>query len=553
MRARSVSLRKTESKPVAIRAFRPRARVASFPFIVDPKATSRERALARFAEELSPAHGPEFFELLVEFVAECLGFDVVVIAELPAGGDGQLRPVATYPANARANRVMSALIGSHCDRLVETGFSRLDQVDGRECFNLPISSAAGRPLGVICGIGRAAGLDDATMSMLCRIVADRAAAEIERLRAQREAERRDALVIGLIAETHDVVAVVDADGTLSSASPAIERVLGYPADGRAGLTITDLVHPLDRELVESLLRISGGQGYSVEARLRRQDGVWLTMAVTVAEHCDADGRAFKVLSARDLTDQRRLEDRLRQSQKTETIGRMVTGIAHDFGNILMVLRSHADVMRLRTAADDPRHSSVDAIEEAVLRGADLARQLLAFSRHREFELKRIDLNTAVEQSTALLRRLVGSSIRLETRLSADARYVAADPTQIEQIILNLTLNARDAMPNGGTITFVTGPVNGAAPLPAIVAAAPDAYVEFSVTDTGCGISEAVLPHIFEPLFTTKSEGAGTGIGLATVHDIVSRHSGCIEVTSKEGQGSTFRVFLRRTVAPVARA
>jgi len=276
------------------------------------------------------------------------------------------------------------------------------------------------------------------------------------------------------------------------------------------------------------------------------------MDVTVAEHSDTERRTFKVVSARDLTDQRRLEDRLRQSQKTELIGRLATGIAHDFSNILMVVRSHADIMRLRTTADDPRHPYVDAIQAAVTRGADLARQLLAFSRPREFELKRVDVNASIEQSAALLRRLVGSSIRLETSLSPDARHIAADATQIEQVILNLTLNARDAMPGGGAISFVTAPVSGTG-LPAAVAAAPDDFICFSVTDTGCGMSDAVQAHIFEPLFTTKGDGAGTGIGLATVHDIVTRHGGCIDVASAEGRGTTFRLFLPRVATPTRRA
>ncbi|MBY0495160.1 MAG: PAS domain S-box protein [Cyanobacteria bacterium] len=525
--------------------------VARFP-ISDELTTARERALARFANDLSPATGHEFFELLVEFIAECLGFEVAVIAELPPDGDGGLLPIATYPASAGSSPVMQALISTHCERLVESGFSRLGDIASDAAFDLPITGSDGRPLGIICGFGHAAKVDDMTTTMMSRIVAHRAAAEMERQRSARELERRDALFIGMISETQDIVGILDAKGAFSTVSPAIERVLGFCPETCTGLPVVDLVHPLDRESVAALLRIGGSQGYSVEARLRREDQTWLTMEVTVAEHHDADGQTIKVLSARDLTDRRRLEDRLRQSQKTEMIGRLATGIAHDFGNILMVVRSHADVMRLRTTADDPRHSYVDAIQEAVTRGADLARQLLAFSRHRESETRRVDLNTAIEQSAALLRRVVGSSIRLETRLAADARYVTADPTQIEQVILNLMLNARDAMPNGGTITFTTCAPNNCA-VPAAVAAAPEDFVCFAVTDTGCGIPEHVQPRIFEPLFTTKADGAGSGIGLATVHDIVTRHGGCIDVVSVEGVGSTFNVFLRRTVAPMPRS
>jgi PAS domain S-box-containing protein len=525
--------------------------VARFPS-TDDAAVARDRALVRFASELSPASGPEFFQLLVDYIGECLGYEIVAVAELPQGGDGQLLPVATFPSNAGSSAVMRAVIESHCEQLVETGFARLADLDSEAALDIPITGCDGRPLGVICAFGHAAKVDDATASMLSSMIAHRAAAEMERQRAARELERRDALFIGLTTETHEIVGVLDGDGAFTTVAPAIERVLGYCPETCVGLPVLELVHPTDRDSIAALLRISGEQGYFVEARLRRTDGTWLTMEVSVAEHFDHDGRVIKVFSARDLTNLRRLEDRLRQSQKTEMIGRLATGIAHDFGNILMVVRSHADVMRLRTSQDDPRHSSVDAIEEAVARGADLARQLLAFSRHREAEMKRVDLNASVEQSTALLRRLVGSSIRLEMQLSPEARYVVADPTQIEQVILNLTLNARDAMPNGGRIVFETSPV-GAGVLPAAVAATPDDFVCFSVTDTGCGIAEDIQPRIFEPLFTTKTDGAGTGIGLATVNDIVTRHGGCIEVISRVGAGARFNVFLRRTIGPVPRA
>jgi PAS domain S-box-containing protein len=554
MRATSVSasavhagpaLRFTTSKPS-------RARVAIFP-PPDEHAAARERALSRFATELSPASGPEFFALLVEYVAECLGFDAVTVAELPPGDVEHMRPIASYPSSAGDGAVMSALIGSHCEELLDAGFARIGELADDRFVDLPITSGEGHTVGVICGVGHHPKIDSATTALLFRIVADRAAAELERQRAQRELERRDALFIGMIAETHDLVAVIDPDGAFSAMSPSIERVLGYPAASCTTLTVTDLVHPLDRESVEALLRISGTHGYCIEARLRTLAGEWLTMDVSVAEHHDSDGRAFKVMSARDLTDRRRLEDRLRQSQKTEMIGRLATGIAHDFGNILMVVGSHADVMRLRTTADDPRHSYVDAIQAAVSRGADLARQLMAFTRHREFELKRVDLTASIEQSAALLRRLVGSSIRLETRLSPDARYVAADATQIEQVLLNLTLNARDSMPNGGEITFVTTPAAVAGSLPPVVAQSPAEFVCCSVIDTGCGMSEYVQAHIFEPMFTTKTDGTGTGIGLATVHDIIARHGGFIDVFSAEGVGTTFRIFLRRTMTPQPRA
>lgn len=508
-----------------------------------------EPVLSRFASELSPANGQEFFELLAEFVSDCLGFEGVSVGEVSLEGGLRYIPLAEYPPHSGGN-VNHAAVRAHCERVAAGAVAAGGGASDEGYVDALLAGCDGRVIGLLSGWGHHQVLDRRTGKMLFRMAADRAAAELERLRAQRELRRRDALFIGLIAEAHDLVGVIDERGAFTALSPAIERVLGHRPIDCVGLAVTELVHPLDRASVEALLRIPASNGYSVEARLHHTSGAWVTMAVTLAEHEDQDGRRFKVVSARDLTDQRRLEDRLRQSQKTEIIGRLASGIAHDFGNILMVVGSHADIMRLRTTADDPRHADVDAIQAAVTRGADLARQLLAFSRHREFEIKRIDLNQCIEQLTALLRRLVGSAIRIETSLAPETRSIAADATEIEQIVLNLTLNARDAMPNGGTITFRTAPI-GDGPLPAMVAAAPADFICFSVADTGCGIADQVKPHIFEPQFTTKKDGAGSGMGLANVRDMVTRHGGCIEVESADGKGATFRVYFRRSV-PAAR-
>jgi len=516
MRASSIStVARTVGAPLAPR-----------PAVVRFRRSPVESAFTRFASELSPATGQPFFDRLVEFVADALGFEAVVVGELARDPESRFIPLAEYPVGYEAT-------------------------PGRSAVEVSLIGASGSRIGVIRAFEPEERLDPSTTDVLLHIVAHRAAAELERLRAQRDLERRDALFIGLNAEAHDVVGVIDQAGAFTAVSPSIERVLGYAPADCVGLQVAKLVHRLDRPAIEAMLRIEGSQGYSVEARVLKQDGGWLTMAVALAEHEDADGRRFKVFSAHDFTEQRRLEDRLRQSQKTEIIGRLASGIVHDFGNLLMVVGTHADIMRLRTEPEDARHSDVDAIQAAVTRGADLARQLLAFTRHREFEIRRIDINASVETLATLLRRLVGSNIKLETYLSPDARYIDADAAQIEQVILNLTLNARDAMPNGGTITFATSRAV-IVPLAPPAFAVPDDYLCFSVSDTGCGIRDEVKPHIFEPLFTTK-EGTGTGNGLAIVRDIVTRHGGVVEVLSQEGQGATFKVYLPRQKAPARKA
>ena len=503
-----------------------RASIAPRTAVIRFRRSPLEAALTRFASELSPATGQPFFDRLVEFVADVLGFEAVVVGEFTRGPEPRFTPLAEFPAGFEAT-------------------------PGRAVVEAPLVAATGVRIGLIRAFEPEERLDPSTTDLFLHIVAQRAAAELERQHAQRDLERRDALFVGLSTEAHDVVGVIDDAGAFTAVSAAMERVLGYAAADCVGLPVSELVHPLDRPAIDAMLRIAGQHGYSVEARLQKRDGGWLTMAVTLAQHEDACGRCFKVFSAHDLTDQRRLEDRLRQSQKTEIVGRLASGIVHDFGNLLMVVGTHADIMRLRTEPDDERTADVDAIQAAVTRGADLARQLLAFTRHREFEIRRIDINASIEQLATLLRRLVGPNIKLATYLSPDARYIDADVAQIEQVILNLTLNARDAMPNGGTITFATTRAVKVPVAPPSFAL-PEDYLCLSVTDTGCGIRDEVKPHVFEPLFTTK-EGTGTGNGLAIVHDIVSRHGGTVEVLSEEGRGATFKVYLPRYKAPARKA
>jgi signal transduction histidine kinase len=315
------------------------------------------------------------------------------------------------------------------------------------------------------------------------------------------------------------------------------------------MKVVDLVHPADRQQVEALFeaKAAEGRGILVQARIRHADGGWREVESSVFEHFDAEGKRFRVVTTRDLTERRRLEEHLQQAQKTEIIGRLAAGIAHDFGNILMVIRSHADVMALKTPAGDVRQEYTEAIQDAVTRGTGLAQQLLAFNRQRVFEPRRFDLTTSIAQMTQLLQRLVGSRIRLLTDLAPSTGYIVADPTQVEQIVLNLIVNARDAMPDGGEITIETFQVPNRC-LPASLQPAPGGYVCLTVTDTGCGIPEAIRSRIFEPLFTTKVEGQGTGLGLATVKGIVTRHRGAIEVDSAAGHGSRFRVYLPREQA-----
>ena len=254
--------------------------------------------------------------------------------------------------------------------------------------------------------------------------------------------------------------------------------------------------------------------------------------------------------AEEMSERAQLEEQMRQAQKMEAIGRLTGGIAHDFNNLLGVILGFADLALEDPALSPAQRKHIEEIRKAGERAADLTRQLLAFSRKQLLEPRVFDINTAVRETEGLLRRLVGENIELVTSLGADAGNVKADPTQIEQIILNLAANARDAMPQGGKLTIETARVElDEAYARSHATVVPGPYVLLAISDTGQGMDPAVLPHVFEPFFTTKGLGKGTGLGLATVYGIVKQSGGAIWVYGEPSHGTTFKIYLPRIEEP----
>jgi nitrogen-specific signal transduction histidine kinase len=246
----------------------------------------------------------------------------------------------------------------------------------------------------------------------------------------------------------------------------------------------------------------------------------------------------------------KLEDQLRQAQKLESVGRLAGGVAHDFNNLLTVINGYSGFLLKRLAAGDPLRAYADEIGIAGERAAGLTRQLLAFSRKQVIEPRVIDLNAAIRESAPMLQRLIGEDIALETRLEGGLGQVMADPDQIHRVIMNLAVNARDAMAGGGTLDIETknveiGQAGSASMQPA---ATPGRYVLMTVTDNGHGMDETVRRQVFEPFFTTKEVGKGTGLGLSTVYGIVRQSGGWIDVSSEVGVGTSFEVYLPRVDA-----
>ncbi|HEX8116059.1 MAG TPA: ATP-binding protein, partial [Pyrinomonadaceae bacterium] len=332
-------------------------------------------------------------------------------------------------------------------------------------------------------------------------------------------------------------------------NPAAQHVLGrLPNDivGIAGLT---LVHPDD--LAEALEQLAAclrapGTPVRIELRWRHDDGSWRTVVGTAVNLLEDPAVGGIVINARDFTDRLELEERLRHAEKMDAVGRLAGGVAHDFNNLLMVMGGNAEFLRARLADAGLPEDEVTEIEEAIARAAALTRQLLAFSRKQPRSPQLVDLTAQVTGMEGMLRRLIGEDVELLYDLNASLGRVKADPGQLQQVLLNLVVNARDAMPGGGKITIQT--VNTQLDNEYAgrhVAVVPGPYVMLAVSDNGCGMDEATREQIFEPFFTTKEQGKGTGLGLSTVYGIVKQSHGNIWVYSEVGQGTTFKIYLPR--------
>ncbi|MGC2421785.1 MAG: PAS domain S-box protein [Candidatus Acidiferrales bacterium] len=368
-------------------------------------------------------------------------------------------------------------------------------------------------------------------------------------------------LIGEYAE--DLIAIVDAGGKRLYNSPSYERILGYSPKELMGTLGIEQVHPDDRanvlEAAQEALR--SGRGRQLQYRFKHKDGTWRTLESNSSAVRNATGEIdVLVIVSRDVTERKKSEEalrlkeeQLRQSQKMEAVGRLSGGIAHDFNNLLGVIIGYSDILDMKLEGNDPLRKNVGEIKKAGTRASSLTRQLLAFSRQQVLQPRILDLNAVVTDLVKMLRRLIGEHVEVEIILDSDLQKVRADHSQIEQVIMNLVVNARDAMPEGGKLTIQTANVelgeNAVAEQPYVW---PGQYVQLTVSDSGMGMDEATMLRIFEPFFTTKEKGRGTGLGLATVYGVVKQSNGYIWVDSKVGVGTTFRICLPMVVQGVSK-
>ncbi|HEX8031091.1 MAG TPA: ATP-binding protein, partial [Vicinamibacterales bacterium] len=303
-------------------------------------------------------------------------------------------------------------------------------------------------------------------------------------------------------------------------------------------------------VIEQFGRLDPERLPSVQLTIRglRKDGEVIQVEAFCSITNFGDQRAI-LSTVHDISDRVKLEDQLRQAQKMEAIGRLAGGIAHDFNNLLTAIRGNAELMSHRVEENSEMAAEVDEILHAADRAASLTRQLLVFSRKQVLQPVALDLNEIIGSVSRMARRLIGTDVQIRLDLAESVAQVLADPAQIEQVLLNLIVNARDAMPAGGTIHVQTRNVRMPDGSPAIVQAgiAPGAFVMLSVNDNGIGMDQATQARIFEPFFTTKETGRGTGLGLSTVYGIVRQTGGAITVDSERGKGASFKVYLPAVV------
>jgi two-component system, cell cycle sensor histidine kinase and response regulator CckA len=387
------------------------------------------------------------------------------------------------------------------------------------------------------------------MVLAAAIVTEVSQAIASRIERAEAGERASSERLAALLEQLPVFVVVHRDGVIVFANPALARGLGHPGpEALAGKRLLDLVHPDDRDYVAQ--RLSSTLPLGAVSPVREQR--WVTRGkevITVevaAKPISFDGAAAVLTVAHDVSQRRHLEDQLRQAVKMDAVGKLAGGVAHDFNNLLTAILSFSQFVSQDLGPEHPSWQDVEEVINSAQRAASLTRQLLALSRRDVIEPQDLNLNDVVSGMEKMLKRLIGEDVDLVAALDPSLGAVRGDRSHLEQILLNLVVNARDAMPHGGKLTIETANVElDDAYVQGHLGAQAGSYVLLAVTDTGVGMDEEVRAHVFEPFFTTKGQGKGTGLGLSTVQGIVKQLGGDILVYSAKGRGTTFKIYLPR--------
>jgi PAS domain S-box-containing protein len=377
----------------------------------------------------------------------------------------------------------------------------------------------------------------------------------ERRRAEAALRKSESRARAVLDNAVEGIVTIDQRGTIESVNPAAQRIFGYEADEMLGRNVRMLAPEPHRSQHDGFIAnfLATGErkviGIGREVEGRRKDGTTFPLYLSVAEVASGRERTFTGIM-RDLTQIKRSEQELRsvqqqlyEAQKIEAIGQLAEGVAHEFNNHLTVILGNTELLAQRLREDEALAETVGEIADTARQSASLTQQLLAFGRRQALQPQRVDLNELLAGLERILRGMLGDRVRLAWKRAPELGWIVSDPGQIEQVIVNLAVNARDAMPGGGTLAIETGNVRLDADFaqrhPEIL---PGPHVCLTVEDEGCGMDSKTRAHIFEPFFTTKESGRGIGLGLATVYGILKQSGGCITVDSAVGRGTTFRLY-----------
>jgi len=365
--------------------------------------------------------------------------------------------------------------------------------------------------------------------------------------AIRAAEERLRLVTA-IEQAGEMILITDPIGRVIFVNRAVEQITGMARADMIGRPIAGLLGARDDDpaYLDMRRRASAHQHWSGRIACTRADGSSYVLELTVSPARTPAGGVVAVVGVgRDVSVELAQEEQLRQAQRMETVGQLAGGVAHDFNNLMSPVLGYAELLLDELPADSPHRESVAIIRTAADRARQLTQQLLAFGRKQVIQVQALDLSELVTEFTRILRRTIREDVEIDLRVTSAAAIVKGDSRQLEQVLMNLAVNAQDAMPGGGRLVLATAIVNAPADVPAHPDLPPGRYVRLTVSDSGAGIDPAVLPHIFEPFFTTKAKGRGTGLGLSTVYGIVTQQDGHIRVETTAGAGTRFSVFLPR--------
>ena len=421
------------------------------------------------------------------------------------------------------------------------------QQSGQDLPLIVVSGHIGEEQAVACM--RAGASDYLTKDDLLRLapVVERELREAARRRAVRAtlgtSEDRYRL---LVENSADMITLQDRQGLITFASPSVARVLGFQPAEVLGRKLSDFVHEDDVRILVSALDEVLVRGFTpliTGLRFRHRDGTWRIVEGSAARIVEPDGAIGLVTTGRDTTERIQLEAQLHRAQKLEAVGRLAGGVAHDFNDLLTVILGYSDLLLDQLDANRILYQEVAEIKRAADRAATLTQQLLTIGRRQAPSLRPVDLNPIIAAQLDTLRQLVGDGVELTVNLAADLSPARVEPGQVEQLVMILAANARDAMPQGGSLSIETANVELDAAGARRCAVQPGPYVMLAVTDTGQGMDAATQARLFEPFFTTKEPGKGTGLGLSSVYVIVRQCAGSILVSSEPGLGSSFRLYL----------